>query len=73
METTKTAAVEVALYTMCLVRDGDRVLLLNRPDDRGFPGYIGPGGKVEFPESLSDGAIREVMGGDRASGKGSGV
>ncbi|PYI51220.1 8-oxo-dGTP diphosphatase [Paenibacillus flagellatus] len=49
-----------ALYTMCLVVDGDRVLLVNRPDKRGFPGYIGPGGKVEPTESLTEGAIREV-------------
>lgn len=25
-----------------------------------FPGYIAPGGKVDFPESIVDGAIREV-------------
>lgn len=48
------------LYTMCLVQDGDRVLLVNRPDKLGFPGYIGPGGKVEMFESLTEGAIREV-------------
>jgi 8-oxo-dGTP diphosphatase len=48
------------MYTMCLVQDGDRVLLVNRPSERGFPGYIGPGGKVDFPESLTEGAIREV-------------
>lgn len=57
---TTTATIEVAMYTMCLVQDGDKVLLLNRPDKRGFPGYIGPGGKVDFPESLTEGAIREV-------------
>nr|WP_144926683.1 8-oxo-dGTP diphosphatase [Paenibacillus bovis] len=45
---------------MCLVQDGDKVLLLNRPSKRGFPGYLGPGGKVEFPESLTEAAIREV-------------
>jgi 8-oxo-dGTP diphosphatase len=43
-----------------MVRHEDRVLLVNRPDSRGFPGYIAPGGKVEFPESVSEGAIREV-------------
>jgi 8-oxo-dGTP diphosphatase len=48
------------IYTMCLVVDGDRVLLINRPDKRGFPGYIGPGGRVDFPESPAQGAIREV-------------
>ncbi|GGD81307.1 8-oxo-dGTP diphosphatase [Paenibacillus nasutitermitis] len=52
--------VNIVLYTMCLVQDGDKVLLLNRPDKRGFPGWIGPGGKVDFPESLTEGAIREV-------------
>ncbi|MHB1684540.1 MAG: NUDIX domain-containing protein [Bacilli bacterium] len=48
------------MYTMCLVQDGDKVLLLNRPSELGFPGYIGPGGKVDFPESITEGAIREV-------------
>src|SRR5690606_30280073 len=48
------------LYTMCMVQDKDRVLLINRPKERGFPGYIAPGGKVDFPESIVDGAIREV-------------
>lgn len=51
---------QIALYTMCLVVKDDQVLLINRPSDRGFPGWIGPGGKVDFPESLTDGAIREV-------------
>ncbi|WP_136604890.1 8-oxo-dGTP diphosphatase [Paenibacillus dokdonensis] len=59
-QATSAPAIEVALYTMCLVQDGDKVLLLNRPSKRGFPGYIGPGGKVDFPESLTEGAIREV-------------
>jgi 8-oxo-dGTP diphosphatase len=52
--------IRVALYTMCLVLNDDKVLLLNRPNKRGFPGWIGPGGKVDFPESLTEGAIREV-------------
>ena len=52
--------VDVQLLTMCLVQDGDKVLLLNRPSEKGFPGYIGPGGKVDFPESLTEGAAREV-------------
>ncbi|TKI78763.1 8-oxo-dGTP diphosphatase, partial [Bacillus cereus] len=26
----------------------------------GFPGYIAPGGKVDFPESIVQAAIREV-------------
>ncbi|WP_306981066.1 8-oxo-dGTP diphosphatase [Alkalicoccobacillus murimartini] len=46
---------------MCIVQnEKNEILLLNRPDNRGFPGYIGPGGKVDFPESLTEGAIREV-------------
>lgn len=52
--------IKVDLYTMCLVQDGDKVLLLNRPSKKGFPGYIGAGGKVDLPESLTEGAIREV-------------
>ena len=58
--TQRSDELKVALYTMCLVRDGDRVLLINRPSHKGFPGWIGPGGKVEFPESLTEVAIREV-------------
>lgn len=48
------------MYTMCMVQDGERVLLINRPDSKGFPGYLAPGGKIEFPESITEGAIREV-------------
>ncbi|NGZ76977.1 8-oxo-dGTP diphosphatase [Saccharibacillus alkalitolerans] len=51
---------QIALYTMCLVRDGDKVLLLNRPSAKGFPGWIAPGGKLEFPERPTEGAAREV-------------
>lgn len=51
---------DVRMYTMCIIQDGDKVLLLNRPDKLGFPGYLGPGGKVDFPESLTEAAIREV-------------
>ncbi|MFD0048656.1 8-oxo-dGTP diphosphatase [Actinomycetes bacterium NPDC127524] len=51
---------KVDLYTMCIVQNGDNVLLINRPSKLGFPGYIGAGGKVDFPESLTEGAIREV-------------
>lgn len=52
----------VQIYTMCMVYDeqNDRVLLVKRPNAKGFPGYIAPGGKVDFPESIVDGAIREV-------------
>ncbi|MDM5314578.1 8-oxo-dGTP diphosphatase [Fictibacillus sp. b24] len=48
------------LYTMCMVQHEDKVLLIKRPDSRGFPGFLAPGGKVDFPESLVECAIREV-------------
>jgi 8-oxo-dGTP diphosphatase len=52
--------VDYRLYTMCMIQNEDKVLLIKRPDNRGFPGYLAPGGKIDFPESLIDGAIREV-------------
>jgi 8-oxo-dGTP diphosphatase len=52
--------IQIKMYTMCMIQDGDNILLVNRPDSKGFPGYIAPGGKVEFPESIVDAAIREV-------------
>ena len=51
--------VNYKFWTVCLIQDGDHVLLLNRQHDH-FKGYIPPGGKVEFPESFTDAAIREV-------------
>ena len=42
-----------------MIRDGDRVLLIDRQHDD-FKGFIPPGGKVEFPESFTKAAIREV-------------
>ena len=47
------------IWTVCMVQDGDKVLLLDRQHDR-FKGFIPPGGKVDFPESIVEGAIREV-------------
>jgi len=52
--------VNIQILTMCIIRDGNQILLINRPKEQGFPGYIAPGGKVDFPESIVDGAIREV-------------
>ncbi|GAE06946.1 MutT/nudix family protein [Paenibacillus sp. JCM 10914] len=49
------------MYTMCMIQDGNKVLLINRPESKGSPGYIAPGGKVDFPESIVNGAIREVQ------------
>ncbi|WP_264740971.1 8-oxo-dGTP diphosphatase [Cytobacillus firmus] len=53
--------IEYQMYTMCMVADGDQILLIKRPDYKGFPGYLAPGGKVEFPESITDAAKREVL------------
>lgn len=52
----------IDIFTMCMLWDkhNGKVLLMNRPDRKGFPGYIAPGGKVDFPESIVDGAMREV-------------
>lgn len=47
------------LWTVCMVQDEDRVLLLDRQHDS-FQGFIPPGGKVHFPESILECAIREV-------------
>lgn len=58
--TTNSQDVKIAMYTMCLVQNEDKILLVNRPSKLGFPGWLGPGGKVDFPESLTEGAIREV-------------
>ncbi|WP_010097256.1 8-oxo-dGTP diphosphatase [Ornithinibacillus scapharcae] len=46
-------------WTVCMIQDGNKVLLLDRQHDD-FTGFIPPGGKVEFPESFVDAAIREV-------------
>jgi len=54
------SSVNHKIYTMCMIQNDDKVLLINRPDRLGFPGYIAPGGKVDFLESIVDGAIREV-------------
>ena len=49
----------IKLYTLCLIIEGNQVLLLNRQHDS-YKGYIAPGGRVEFPESPVQCAIREV-------------
>ncbi len=42
-----------------MIQNEDKVLLLDRQHDN-FKGFIPPGGKVEFPESIVESAIREV-------------
>lgn len=53
-------SVEHRIYTMCMIQNKDKILLINRPNHLGFPGYLAPGGKIEFPESIVEGAAREV-------------
>ncbi|WP_404452200.1 8-oxo-dGTP diphosphatase [Virgibacillus necropolis] len=52
-------SVNYKFWTVCMIQDNDKVLLLDRQHDN-FKGFIPPGGKVEFPESFVEGAIREV-------------
>ncbi|PGC24371.1 DNA mismatch repair protein MutT [Bacillus wiedmannii] len=52
--------IEHRIYTMCMIQRNNEVLLIKRPDHRSFPGYIAPGGKVDFPESIVQAAKREV-------------
>lgn len=51
--------VEHKIYNMVMIHNEDQVLLLDRQHDD-FSGFIPPGGKVDFPESLAASAIREV-------------
>ena len=46
-------------WTVCMIQNQNKVLLLDRQHDD-FKGFIPPGGKVEFPESFIEAAIREV-------------
>ena len=47
------------LTVLCLVEDGDRILLQNRVK-KDWPGYTLPGGHVEPGESFVDAVIREM-------------
>lgn len=47
------------IWTLCMIQNENKVLLLDRQHDN-FKGFIPPGGKVKFPESIVAGAIREV-------------
>ena len=51
--------VQVELVTMCMVYDGDRVLVQDRVDPD-WPGITFPGGHVEPGESITQSVIREV-------------
>ncbi|WP_054770098.1 8-oxo-dGTP diphosphatase [Lysinibacillus parviboronicapiens] len=52
-------SVNYKMWTVCMIQKEDKVLLLDRQHDH-FKGFIPPGGKVEFPESIVESAIREV-------------
>ncbi|MBB6454753.1 8-oxo-dGTP diphosphatase [Salirhabdus euzebyi] len=54
--------ITTTLLTMTIIHNVQKneVLLINRPEKLGFPGYIGAGGKIELTESFSEGASREI-------------
>lgn len=49
----------VELTTLCMVTDGDRILLQNRVK-KDWQGFTFPGGHVEHGESFVDAMIREI-------------
>ena len=49
----------VELAVLCLIRDGDKILLQNRVKKE-WQGYTLPGGHVECGESFVDAVIREM-------------
>ena len=51
--------IPVTLTNMCMVYDGDKILVQNRTDPN-WPGIIFPGGHVESGESFAAAVIREV-------------
>lgn len=51
-------AVPAEFTNLCLLTDGDRVLIQERTDP-GWPGVVFPGGHAEQDESFTDGMIRE--------------
>lgn len=51
---------QTVLMNMCMICDGDRVLILDKKDDD-FCGITFPGGHVELGEPFTDAVIREVL------------
>lgn len=50
---------KVTLTNMCMVKDKDKILVLDR-NDPVWPGLTFPGGHVEAHESFNDSVIREI-------------
>lgn len=50
----------VVLTNMCMIRDGEKVLVQIRNDKR-WGGAVFPGGHIEDGESITDSVIREVL------------
>ncbi len=48
------------LTVLCLIEDGDKILLQNRVNND-WHGYALPGGHVESGESFVDAVIREIQ------------
>lgn len=45
---------------MCMVVNGDKILVQHRPPSKGWSGIVMPGGHVEQGESITESVIREV-------------
>ena len=50
---------KIEITTMCVIRAGDKVLMINRK--KNWPGWAFPGGHLENNESLSQCVRREVL------------
>ena len=52
--------VQAELTNMCMIYDGSKVVVQERPKEHGWPGVTFPGGHVEPGESITASVIREV-------------